>query len=28
VALAAFRSRDTVETLVARTADQRMVAAE
>lgn len=28
VALAAFRPRDTVETLVARTADQRMVAAE
>jgi GGDEF domain-containing protein len=28
VALAAFRPRDTVETLVARTVDQRMVAAE
>jgi hypothetical protein len=28
VALAAFRSRDTVETLVARTMDQRMVAGE
>jgi GGDEF domain-containing protein len=28
VALAAFRARDTVETLVARTVDQRMVAAE
>lgn len=28
VALAAFRPRDTVETLVARTIDQRMVAAE
>jgi GGDEF domain-containing protein len=28
VALAAFRSRDTVETLVARTIDQRMVAGE
>lgn len=28
VALAAFRPRDTVETLVARTTDQRMVAAE
>jgi len=28
VALAAFRARDTVETLVARTIDQRMVAAE
>jgi GGDEF domain-containing protein len=28
VALAAFRPRDTVETLVARTADHRMVAAE
>ena len=28
VALAAFRARDTVETLIARTVDQRMVAAE
>src|SRR2546423_7165388 len=28
VALAAFRPRDTVDTLIARTVDQRMVAAE
>ena len=28
VALAAFRPRDTVETLIARTVDQRMAAAE
>ena len=28
ISLAAFRARDTVETLLARTIDQRMVAAE